>query len=785
MDEREPQYQQGQRSLRAWSTQNSTDLHLGTPAHSDWIHPGRYGLPASQDVVNYRRILWLKKFFILGFALLGLLLALSFSFLQRPVYRAHASIAIQDLSENFLNLKEDPTAINPAGPAKSYFQMQVQILQSESLLQRVIEKPTMARALAHEQIRGRGFDWRKYLDFPDPAPKRDPQITFENVASRLSVRSFGETRLVQVQFDSADPKLAADFTNTLVNEFVDYSHQMRWESTQRTAEWLTAHLSEMKTNLENDETQLQSYARDSGLLFSEKGNVAEDKLRQLQEDYSRAQVERAQKQAKYETAMTKPSDSLPEALDDETIRDLGLKLAELRQQKAQLASTLTAEHYKVRQIQAQIDELASALEIQRKNVVQGAADEYLSARRHEELVARAYEQQTKTVSEEAQKAIHYDTLRHEVDTSRQLYDALVQRVKQAGIAAAMRATNILIVDKAKPPRLPYRPNYPLNCALGLLFGVAIGGGFTILRERLNESIVSPGVAPTHLNLPELGTIPAIATPAFRIRGFFSPQDNLVGSIPGSKQNGGNGKLVRIGLVEGGANRAEVFMLLEAFRATMASLLLPVFEGSSAPGVIVLTSPEPGAGKTTVTCNLGIAMAEIGRRVLLVDADLRRPTLHERLGLPNSWGLCDVLSSKHSINQIGVTGIARHTDVPGLDLLPSGAMRKNSSHLLYSARVLELFKRLREEYDFVLIDTPPITLLADARALARSADGAVLVIRAGQTTLAQAQLAVRRFAEDGTRVLGTVLNGWDPKTAGGTEYGDSYIQCKKKYQSCDA
>src|ERR1700719_3045242 len=195
MDEREPQYQQGHRSLSAWSPQSSTDLHLGTRVHSDWIKAGRYGLPASQDLVDYRRILflWRKKCFILGFALLGLLLPFSFSFLQKPVYRAHASIAIQDLSENFLNLKEDPTAINPAGPAKSYFQMQVQILQSESLLQRVIEKPAMAQALDQEQIRGRGFDWSKYLDFPDRAPKRDPQITIENVASRLSVRSFGET----------------------------------------------------------------------------------------------------------------------------------------------------------------------------------------------------------------------------------------------------------------------------------------------------------------------------------------------------------------------------------------------------------------------------------------------------------------------------------------------------------------------------------------------------------------------------------------------------------------
>ena len=166
-------------------------------------------------------------------------------------------------------------------------------------------------------------------------------------------------------------------------------------------------------------------------------------------------------------------------------------------------------------------------------------------------------------------------------------------------------------------------------------------------------------------------------------------------------------------------------------------------------------------------------------MLLVDADLRRPTLHEGLKVSNSWGLCDLLCSNDPINQIGVSGLVRHTDVQGLDVLPSGRMQKDPTHLLYSARVVELFERLRREYDVVLVDTAPMMLLADARMLGRIADGAVLVLRAGHTTLAQAQVAVQRLAEDGTRVLGTVLNGWDPNTASGTDYADSYSEYKKK------
>lgn len=780
MKEGQPEYQGRDGFLPVRSLQGSADLHPRYPTYSDWTQTEPNELSASQDLLEYWRIFCLHKFLILRLALLGLLLALCFGFFQSPVYRAHTSIAIQDLNENFLNLKEDPTAISPTEQTESSFQTQVQILQSESLLQRVIEKPAMAQALAQEEMQSRRFAWRKYLGLREVASPRDSQHIVEKIASHLTVRSSGQTRLVQVYFESGDPRLAADFANTLVNEFVEQSHQMRWESTQRTAEWLAAHLNEMKSNLENAEVQLQAYARVSGLVFSDRGNVAEEKLRQLQEEYSKAQVDRAEKQARYETAMTKPLESLPEALDDPTLREFGLKLAALKQERAQLTSALTPAHYRVRQVQAQIDELSSTLETQRTNVVRRSANEYLSARRREELLATGYDQQAKTVSEQAQKAIRYDTLKHEADTSRQLYDALLQRVKQAGLAAAMRASNILVVDAAKAPLFPYRPNYPLNAALGLLIGVFFGTGLSILRERFNRCIVVPGVAPAYLNLPELGAIPMAAIPASRLRRLFRGQEKSLRTIPGLARNvESENQLGKISLVKGGTAHSESAMIVEAFRAMLTSLLLPALEGLP-PRVIVLTSPGLGAGKTTVTSNLGITMAKIGRRVLLVDADLRSPALHRLFQLSNSWGLCDVLRSDNPIDSSGLLQIVRHTDVPALDLLPSGTTQKNPSSLLYSPRVAELLARMRQEYDLVLIDTPPMMQLADARVLGRVADGVVLVIRSGQTTLEQARLAVQRFAEDRTHVLGTVLNSWDPKSSGGSDYAYSYGECAGQY-----
>jgi polysaccharide biosynthesis transport protein len=764
------------------STRVSADLHPRYYVVSPDRTQTELGeLPASQDLLEYWRIFRLHKLLILLGVLLGLLIALAFSMVQRPVYRARTSITIQDLNENFLNLKEDPTSFNQVGPTEAYFETQVQILQSESLLERVMDKPVIAQVLAQQETESRWLDWRKYVGLPETPARRDRQQLIERTASQLTVRSSDQTRLVQVYFEARDPRLAADFANTLVNEFVEQSHQMRWESTQRTAEWLALHLNEMKVNLENSEAQLQAYARASGLLFSEKENVADEKLRQIQGEYSKAEADRVEKQAKYETAITKPLESLPETLDDPTLREYGLKLSALRQEKAQLTSALTPAHYRVLQVQAQIDELRSALEAHRANIVRRAANEYQSARRREELLARAYGQQAQLVSTQAEKAIHYDTLKHEVDASRQLYDALLQRVKHAGLASAMRASNILVVDAAKPPLLPYRPNYPLNSALGLLIGTFFGTGLSILRERFNRRIAAPGVAPAYLNLPELGAIPLTETSS-HVRGLFSARNkSQVATLRLTGKANGENQLCKASLGKETIGRSELVMMADAFRATLTSILLPSL-GAVPPRVIVFTSPRPGAGKTTVTSNLGIVMAEIGRRVLLVDGDLRSPKLHEVFQLSNSWGLCDVLRSSNPIDKCGLLQIVRHTDVPGLDLLSSGTTRESPSQLLYSPRVAELLRRMGEEYDLVLVDSPPMMQLADARVLGRIADGVVLVIRSGHTTLGLAQLAVQRFAEDGTRVLGTVLNSWDPRFSEGTDYTCSYQDYAQQYHS---
>ena len=217
------------------------------------------------------------------------------------------------------------------------------------------------------------------------------------------------------------------------------------------------------------------------------------------------------------------------------------------------------------------------------------------------------------------------------------------------------------------------------------------------------------------------------------------------------------------------------MCAESFRATLTSILFAGGQGRR-PRVLVVTSPNPGEGKTTVISNLAVSLAEINRRVLLIDADLRRPRVHQLFGMPNHFGLTDLLAAPEPIEQIPLKASSLESGVPGLYVLPSGSRTYNISSLLHSPRMGELLERALRVFDTVLIDTPPVKQIADARVLGRLSDGVVLVLRAGQTTRGTARAAADRFAEDGIRVLGTVLNSWDPDTNGSGYYdGYSYDQ----------
>ncbi len=700
---------------------------------------------------DYWHILFRHRKTLLSFALAGLLGAIVISLVQTRIYRVRTSLEFQGTS--FLETKGSTDSSGGYSNLESYMETQVKLLQSESLLEHVIDKL---------KLQQRPTGWRALTSH---LPEREELI--RKIQRNLTVRTSGNSRLMEVLYESPDPKGAADFANTLVSEFIELSQEERWKAAEGTAVWLTNHLNIMKTQLEQSEAQLQDYARTSGLTFtSEKDNLAENKLKEIQDELSKAQADRIANQAKFEAAKSKPADSLPEVLEDPTMREYRQRLTDLQRQYAELSATLTPEHYRVQRVQAQINELKYEMLSERRNVLRRIGNEYAAATRRETLLSQAHSQQEKVVADQSEKAIHYDTLKRDVDSNRRLYEAMLQKVKEASLASAMRDSNVVVVDRARPPILPYRPSLPVNTAIGLFSGVLLGFGFVVLQERIDRRISAPGDAQVYLDLPELGVIPLdeLAVPRQSSNGLLQHRSTPTRSTE---------SVLRSHLSdcpELATWKRKPSLVAECSRTTLTSILLPSQNGE-APSVIVLTSPCPGDGKTTVACNLSIAVAEIGRKVLLIDGDLRRPRLHKVFGVGNNWGLGDVLCAGTPLETVPILDLVRETEVSGLSLLPGGS-RGNTipSNLFYSPRMIRLLTRMRKEFDMVMIDAPPMIHLADARVLGRLADGVILVVRSGETTTESALYARQRFAEDGTRVLGTVLNSWDPKTTRRYGYG---------------
>jgi len=727
------------------------------------------GSAGYDSLLEYWQILFRHRKTLLSFIGAGLVAAILVSLIQTPIYRVRTSLEIQ--GTGFLETKgPNDTGGNYASP-ESYVETQVKLLQSESLLEHVIDKLKLQNEVP--KTGWQAFTWRvrHMFQFSTASGLPEREKLMKEIERNLTVRTSGNSRLLEVTYESPDPKGASDFANTLVSQFIELSQEERWKSAQGTAEWLTSHLDKMKAQLEKSETEMQEYARTSGLSFtSEKENLAESRLKELQDDLSKAQADRIANQAKLEGAKSKPADTLPEVLDDTTMREYRQRLTDLQRQYAELSATLTPEHYKVQRVQAQIDELKSAMQRERGNVVHRIGNEYSAALRRETLLSRARDAQAKVVADQSEKAIHYDTLKRDVDSNRHLYEVMLQRVKEASLASAMRDSNAMVIDRARPPLLPYRPSLPMNSAIGLCSGVLFGFGFVLLRERVNRRISAPGDAQVYLDLPELGVIPLDETGIPRqISNGLRPR-RPAPVLPAWKSD----------CPELATWKRKPSMVAECARTTLTSILLPN-ENGEGPQLIVITSPCPGDGKTTVACNLSIAVAEIGRKVLLIEGDLRRPRLNKVFGVGNNWGLSDVLRGDGPLENVSVSHLVRETEVTGLYLLPGGSCGVTPSNLFYSPRMSTLLTRLRAEFDMILMDAPPMIHLADARVLGHLADGVVLVIRAGQTTTESALSACQRFAEDGTRVLGTILNSWDPRATGGYGYGgyaDYHATAKK-------
>jgi capsular exopolysaccharide synthesis family protein len=694
-------------------------------------------------------VLWPGKWLIVACGLLCGIIALLASYFQTPLYLAKTALEIQDLNDNFLQLGDLEPVVKHRDPAESSVQTQIEELTSGAVLSRVVSSLHMDEQFENTKP-GRLALIRTRLVSPGTSIDSPKEQAITEARRNLDVSvSRGSSRIVNIQYTSQDPKFAAKFANALAQAFIARGIELRMQSTQRMGEWLQKESDGLRARLQASEDRLQQYGQAQGLLFTDdKNSVAEAKLKQLQSQLSDAQGDRMTKQSKYELVTKTTPEGLAQLTDNGPLRDYELKLTDARQQLAEAASLLTPNHYKVKQLQARVTALEAALARARKELVNQTVSEFETARRREALLNGAYSQQEKLVSGQDAKASRYNILKGEVESNRLLYDSMLQKVKNVSIASAMRASNVAIFDPAEIPTHPFRPRPFVNGMMGSIGGILLSSVFLFLQNRWDRSLRTPGEVSNWLRIPELGAVPSI-------RNKIAPTRNARLSLI-DPQTGNP----RFGTAEAPDNVLGS-VIANSFRAILASLTVSSAKEHS-PQIISVTSARAKEGKTATATNLAITLASIGKRVLLVDGDFVKPSLHQLFDLPEDMGFSDLLADSSAVSKAHLAAYVREVNVTGLSVLTGGSARTQAWSLLYGRRLNELFDQLRKNYEIIIMDTPPVLAVADARLLCREADGTVLVFRAGVTDRESARSAVDQLVSDGTRIYGTILNDFDPR-----------------------
>jgi succinoglycan biosynthesis transport protein ExoP len=749
-----------------------------------------YAIDREEDdgvgLLEYWRLMRRRQGTLILSVFLGLLAAVLVTLPQMPVYQAKTSLELLNVNENFMDMKNVEQVGDEVGyNLLSDIQTQIKILQSDMLVDRVLGE--MKVASPDQLADSRMTAWRKFFKLPMPAPPNGDDKALQRLKGELKVQSVAQTRIIEVKADSTSPKIAAEFANRLVQDYIEENVQSRWEMTQKTGDFLTKQMDNMRATLERSEDLMQAYARQNDLVFTdEKSNVSDARLKDLQDELIKAQANRVEKQSMWEMASAAAPETLPDVLNDPTLRLYQEKLADLRRETADLEQAFTPDYPKVRRLSAQIDAVEHSLALQRDNILKQIKNQYGSAMRREILVQTDYRKQASVVSDQSQKAIQYNIIKREVDTNRQLYESMLQHVKEASVAGALRASNIRIIDPAKVPQSPYKPDLWLNALLGLLGGAFLGVAYIAMTEKADRMLQNPSDISFYLGVPELGVIPA-ERPSKPSRVNFLPTTH---SHRNTNEADPNGPTLSRGLpprIELETWQAKQGLIAESFRAALTSILFTGQNGTR-PRVLVVTSPGVGDGKTTVVTNLAIALAETGQRVLLVDADMRKPRIHSIFGLDNHNGLSSLLQNgfqgQQSAQDQNAETLCQPTEVPGLSVLTSGPSASGPTNLLYAKHFPGCLRKYAESFDMVLLDTPPMMTIPDARLIGKMASAVLLVVRAKKTTRDAALTARMRLKEDGIKILGTILNDWNPKHSRGGYYGyyDSYHRYYKTSSS---
>ena len=712
-----------------------------------------------------------RKKLVLITALVGLIGG-ALSTIPKPfVYSSTVSFEVQGFNERFMNMSSvDPQAASGTYSANSEnISTQMRILTSNTLRQQVFAK-LQREVIPSLPPRGAGWmAWvnqlRERLGYLTLEPTAAFRQALQSATSSVNARVTPGTRIVELSSTSTHPEVAAEFANTLLNSYVEQSLENRAKNVQKTSLWMLDQLEQLKAKVEQTEAKLKQHVSGGGAIIGSderRTSIADAKLSGLQGEMQSAQAERISRQSRYESAKAAPAEMLGQISGDPLYADLSGQLIKLRQQLAEMSVSLTPANPKIKRLQAQITELEDARTKQRQAIIDRLRLDYEAAVKREQMVGGAYSAQSSQVVAQVDKTMEYNLLRHEVDNARQLYNTMLRQISEASITSGAPTINIRVVDPASPSYTPLNRDLWLRSGTGVAAGLLFGIIVAVILFQHEKSLHLPQDLSSYLEVPALGVIPSDRSIQPKGWGAYLGRRKtapVIDVTPTHRDAADGSDWQADGRTELAALRPIGSPIAESFRAVIMSLMFS--DRPETPRrVIVVNSPNPREGKSTTATNLALVLAEIGRRVLIIDGDMRKPQLHTLFGGENNWGLSDILNDKRPMEGYSIEELARVSPVPNLSLMFAGKPYRDLTQLLCSPRLGQLVDRLRSEFDFIVIDSPPMLIISDARILAKAADGVVLVLRHGQTTREDALAARQRFVEDGTEIIGSILNGWE-------------------------
>lgn len=700
---------------------------------------------------------------------LAVVAAVVISLLSRPVYRARVILKVEPDRSVPFNLGSGTTAV--AAPAAEFLPTQTNLLKSREIASRVVQKLNLVDESPMPAKRGfvsaLAF-WRSGAD-PDAqiAAQADAELVAEGLAAGIEATPIPRTWLIELSYTAPSAKRAADVANAVATAYIEWNMESKFEVLGQAGKFLGTQIEQMKADIDRKSQQLSAYGDLKDIITLEAGsNVTMQKLESLNKDYAEAVGDRVSKEARYQETMNSSSEVLADEASGGLISQLRAENSKLERDYAEKLNLFKPDWPAMTQLKSQIEKgkqnIREEIARQSSKAREMARSDYQTALRREESLKSVLSGQKSEVRNLNRDAVEYTNLQVEVQTKRELLDSLLKRQAETQVASRLsgdQVSAVRIVDRALPPRTRFKPSYRKNLMMGVLLGVLVGVMVIFVREYLDRSLRSPEQVDRYLRLPALGVIPAASSKAkgYGYYGYLSkrkksPKDKASQAAPAETQ---------IELLPHYSKRSTI---AESYRAFRTALLL-----SQAGGVhtVVMTSSHPAEGKTSTALNLAAVLGQLGRRVLLIDADLHKPRLHEVFHVSNRHGLVSILAENDDPTKAIV-----QTQAPGVFLLPAGPTTPNPSGLLSSKAMAALLRIAREKFDHIIIDTPPVSPISDALLLGSLADGIVLCVHAGKTP----RDVVARVRDDiyraNVRILGVLLNNLEED---GSSYGKYYYR----------